>query len=159
MVSYGELIYNFADIYLKSAMECSICKENYTMVNDEEFLDEYMKVFVSLLSAVEQDDTLSIEHIKKTLEKRKDEKIKEFQFFMRHKIVEQALEKVQEDLKHGHSMDNVDHAYVDEICDFLQEVFDEKSTAVAGEPAELLRYIRSKEELLFRKEKCDECCE
>ena len=81
MVSYGELIYHFTDIYLKSAMECSICKENYTMVDDTEFLDDYMKLFVSLLAAVEKDDSLSIEDVKKTLLERKNREIVDFKYF------------------------------------------------------------------------------
>ncbi len=52
MVSYEELIYSFVDVYLKTAVECSICKENYAMGDDTAFLDEYMKLFVSLLLAV-----------------------------------------------------------------------------------------------------------
>lgn len=46
MVSHAELIYQFTDIYLKSAMECSICKENYMMVDDNKFLDDFIKFFL-----------------------------------------------------------------------------------------------------------------
>ena len=34
MISYGDLIYQFTDIYLKTAMECSFCKESYEMLDD-----------------------------------------------------------------------------------------------------------------------------
>jgi len=46
-----------------------------------EFLDEYMKFFVSLLLSVEKDETLNLMDIKEALEKRKQEKIVEFQAF------------------------------------------------------------------------------
>ncbi len=37
MVSCEELIYAFTDIYLQTVVECSVCMENYEMVDDEEF--------------------------------------------------------------------------------------------------------------------------
>ena len=58
MLSFEELIYHFTDIYLKTAMECSICKENYLMADDNRFLDEFMKLFTSLLLASGNDPSL-----------------------------------------------------------------------------------------------------
>lgn len=95
MVSYEELIYHFADIYLKTAMECSICKESYTMADDTEFLDEYMKLFVSLLLSVENDTKLELSDVQSTLERRKQEKMIEFQQFLIEKQVEAAIESVR----------------------------------------------------------------
>lgn len=145
MVSYGELIYHFTDIYLKSAMECSICKENYTMVDDTEFLDDYMKLFVSLLAAVEKDDSLSIEDVKKTLLERKNREIVAFQSFLRHKIAEQALEKIEKSSKLNLLSQNDDKVYMEKISDIFQDVFDEESL-LKESPVELLRYVRMKEE-------------
>lgn len=145
MVSYGELIYYFTDIYLKSAMEGSICKENYTMVDDTEFLDDYMKLFVSLLAAVEKDDSLSIEDVKKTLLERKNREIVAFQSFLRHKIAEQALEKIEKSSKHNWLSQNDDKVYMEKISEIFQDVFDEESL-LKESPVELLRYVRTKEE-------------
>lgn len=145
MVSYGELIYHFTDIYLKSAMECSICKENYTMTDDTEFLDHFMKIFVSLLVAVERDETLSADDIKETLLNRKKEEITKFQSFLKHKIAEQALEKVEKDLKFSTVLPN-DNIYMDNISVFFQSIFDEGSDLVKESPVKLLRYVRTKEE-------------
>lgn len=145
MVSYGELIYHFTDIYLKSAMECSICKENYTMTDDTEFLDNFMKVFVSLLVAVERDETLSADDIKETLLNRKNEEITKFQSFLKHKIAEQALEKVEKGLKSSTVSSN-DNIYMDNISVFFQSIFDEGSDLVKESPVKLLRYVRTKEE-------------
>ncbi len=145
MVSYGELIYYFTDMYLESAMECSICKENYTMVDDTEFLDDYLKLFVSLLAAVEKDDSLSIEDMKKTLLERKNREIAAFQFFLRHKLAEQALEKIEKSSKHNLLSQNDDKVYMEKISEIFQEVFDEESL-LKESPVELLRYVRTKEE-------------
>lgn len=147
MVSYEELIYNFVDIYLKTAMECSICKESYTMTDDTEFLDEYMKFFVSLLLSVEKDETLDLMDVKETLEKRKQEKIVEFQAFLRRKAVEVAMESTKKVECCENSMINND-VYIKEIQRFYTGIFDEESEKVKENPIELLRYMRTKEELL-----------
>lgn len=147
MVSYEELIYNFADIYLKTAMECSICKESYTMTDDTEFLDEYMKFFVSLLLSVEKDETLDLMDVKETLEKRKQEKIVEFQAFLKRKAVEAAMESTKKVECCENSMINND-VYIKEIQRFYTGIFDEGSEKVKESPIELLRYMRTKEELL-----------
>jgi len=147
MVSYEELIYNFADIYLKTAMECSICKESYTMTDDTEFLDEYMKFFVSLLLSVEKDETLDLMDLKETLEKRKQEKVVEFQAFLKRKAVEAAMESTKKEECCENSTINND-VYIKEIQRFYTGIFDEGSEKVKDSPIELLRYMRSKEELL-----------
>lgn len=147
MVSYEELIYNFTDIYLKSAVECSICKENYTMADDTEFLDDYMKFFSSLLSAVEKDDSLSIEDIKSTLMDRKKKELIAFQSFLGRKVAEQALENAEKYLKSKPDILRDSKIYTDKISDFFQNIFDEESLKKEL-PVELLRYVRSKEEEL-----------
>lgn len=147
MVSYEELIYNFTDIYLKTAMECSICKESYTMTDDTEFLDEYMKVFVSLLLSVEKDETLELSDVKETLEKRKQEKIVEFQTFLKRKAAEAAMESAKTlECCENLMIDN--DVYIKEIQRFYTEIFDEDSEKVKNNPIELLRYMRTKEESL-----------
>ena len=147
MVSYEELIYNFVDIYLRTAMECSICKENYMMTDDTEFLDEYMKFFSSLLLSVEQDDELNVETLKDTLKKRKEEKLKEFQLFLKRKTIEAALESTR---KYEYNSDLVidDSLYTKEIQKFYTKVFNEEFEQVKDSPRSLLKYMREKEECL-----------
>ena len=147
MISYEELIYSFVDVYLKTAVECSICKENYAMGDDTAFLDEYMKLFVSLLWAVEQDENLELETVKKTLEQRKQEKITEIQTFLREQVLETAMESVKkEGFDAGILIDS--DAYVKEIQRIYSQIFDSGIANVKDNPIELLRYIRTKEENL-----------
>ena len=147
MVSYEELIYSCVDVYLKTAVECSICKENYAMGDDTAFLDEYMKLFVSLLLAVEQDENLELETVKKTLEQRKQEKITEIQTFLREQVLETAMESVKkEGFDAGILIDS--DAYVREIQRIYSQIFDLGIANVKDNPIELLRYIRTKEENL-----------
>ncbi|MCI8900414.1 MAG: hypothetical protein K2P42_05800 [Lachnospiraceae bacterium] len=147
MISYEELIYSFVDVYLKTAVECSICKENYAMGDDTAFLDEYMKLFVSLLLAVEQDENLELETVKKTLEQRKQEKITEIQTFLREQVLETAMESVKkEGFDAGILIDS--DAYVKEIQRIYSQIFDSGIANVKDNPIELLRYIRTKEENL-----------
>lgn len=147
MVSYEELIYYFTDIYLKTAMECSICKENYTMADDTEFLDEYMKFFESLLLSIEKDETLDLEDVKETLERRKRQKLLEFQIFLKRKAIEEAVEVAKKiDNLEGSMVDNA--VYIEEIQRFYTGIFDDKSEEIKDSPISLLRYMRTKEENL-----------
>ena len=112
-----------------------------------DFLDEYMKLFVSLLMAVEQDDTLELNSLKQTLENRKAEKLNEYHVFLKHKIVESALEAVQESEKNTDSLSD-SSMYIDKIQRFCQEVFDQACESKKKNPVELLGYVRIKEEAL-----------
>lgn len=145
MISYEELIYNFTDIYLKTAMECSICKESYNMTDDTEFLDEYMKVFVSLLQSVESDDTLELSTVQETLEKRKREKILEFQTFLKEKAIEAAVESAKKRIYSEDLTVNND-IFIEEIQKFYSNILDDESNQIKDNPVELLRYMRMKEE-------------
>lgn len=145
MVSYEDLIYHFTDIYLKTAMECSICKENYTMGDDNDFLDDSMRFFVSLLSIVEENDRLDINDLKKTLKSRQQEEISKFQQFIQHKIVEMAIETVDlSDL--GEKQEVTVGFYEEKIRTFYKTIIDDEYDEVKDNPAELLKYIRTKEE-------------
>ena len=117
------------------------------MTDDTEFLDEYMKVFVSLLLSVEKDETLELSAVKETLEKRKQEKIVEFQTFLKRKAVEAAMESTKTlECCESSMIDN--DVYIKEIQKFYTEIFDEGSEKVKNNPIELLRYMRTKEESL-----------
>lgn len=152
MISNEELIYNFTDVYLKTAMECSICKENYDMTDDREFLDEFVKFFLSLYNAKERDTALELESVKNTLENRKNKKNLEFQEFLKRKIADKALELVDRKNKNSGGISHDDNtSYIDKISELYQEVFDDGFENVKDHPMELLKYIRAKEEKLSQK--------
>lgn len=123
-------------------MECSICKENYSMTDDTKFLDDYMKLFVSLLTAVENNDSLEIQDIENTLLERRENDLKSFYNFMRCKIVEMAVEKVS---KNDSSSLLEYEAYSREIEVIFKFIFDENSLEYKSAP-DLLKYVRNQEE-------------
>ncbi len=148
MVSYTDLIYHFTDIYLSTAMECAICKENYTFPDDTEFLDEYMKFFISLLLSVEQNDSLELATLIGTLEQKKQKKLLEFQSFLKQKTMEAALESIKVTDSSNGSLQDI-KTYMAKLEKFYDAIFDEGSEAVKDKPTELLRYMRSKEESIY----------
>ncbi|MFI3213759.1 MAG: hypothetical protein R3Y24_10490 [Eubacteriales bacterium] len=95
MITHSQYIYTFVDKFLKIAMECSICKENYMMVDDTIFLDEYMKVFHSFLQIVDEDDQLKIEELELELEQKGNLKIQEFKVFLQQQAINRAIESVK----------------------------------------------------------------
>jgi hypothetical protein len=147
MVSYEELIYNFVDGYLQTAMECSICKENYNMCDDTVFLDSYMKFFQALLLSVDNDPDLEISDIRDTLEKRKQAELISFQTFLRRKAVEAAIESAKALEDPGGSVPDQE-VYIKEINRFYTNIFDEESEALKESPIKLLRHMRQQEEKL-----------
>lgn len=153
MVSYSELIYYFTDIYLKTAMECSICKENYMMADDNKFLDDFMKYFSSLFLAVEQNDNLDINQLKKALYKKREETLAAFGLFMRQQILQQAVEYA------GHQMQKSFRAQLDiknnndinMIQQYVDAIYDKESEMLGAEPVKLLKHIRDNEEKTKKK--------
>lgn len=143
MVSYEELIYNFTDIYLKKAMEYSICKENYTMVDDKDFLSDYMQFFVSLLTAVEEDDSLTLDQIQRTLKMRQQNSENDFLHFLQNSVAQYGIEKAKLE-----TTNVTGELYALKVQDVFNTVFDDKAKALIDEPVELLHYIRTKEESL-----------
>ena len=147
MVSYGDLIYQFTDGYLETAMECSFCKESYEMTDDRGFLDEYLKFFSSLLLATEEQPELSLEDIQKILKERRQDKLQEFWFFLKRKIAEEAIESVGTlDDCEILSPKTGNDVYTQALDQYLNAIFDEESIALLEYPAELLKLIRKKEE-------------
>lgn len=146
MVSYEDLICHFTDIYLETAVKCSICKENYTRMDDNDFLDEFMRYFVLLLSDVEQDQGLSIEDIDKRLIKRKSQTLDQFRLFMVHKMMERFSSKAYNELANVEfSVPEIYQNYATKITEMTNEFFEELDE---DDPVEFLRAIRVREELL-----------
>lgn len=143
MVSYEELIYNFTDIYLKKAMEYSICKENYTMVDDKDFLSDYMQFFVSLLAAVEEDDSLTLDQIQQTLKTQQQNSEKEFLRFLQNSVAQYGIEKAKLETTNA-----TGDLYALKVRDVFNAIFDVEAKSLIDKPSELLRYIRTKEESL-----------
>lgn len=147
MVSYEDLIYHFADIYLETAVKCSICKENYTRIDDNEFLDEFMRFFVSLLSDIEQNDELNIDDIDEILEERKDQTLNRFYLFMIHQIMKKFASKAYNELTDSEfSTHKIPEMYSGKITEMTNKFFKELDKK---DPVEFLRTIREQEERLL----------
>lgn len=146
MISYEELIYAFTDIYLQTAVECSVCIENYEMADEEEFLEEYMKLFLSLLQAVENDSKMELKALKDRLEQERGKCLKHYHSFLEDRIMENALEHAAKE-KSSLIGQNVD-IFVKKIQEYYNTVFTDKFEAVKESPIQALEYIRDIEERL-----------
>lgn len=150
MVSYEDLICHFADIYLETAVKCSICKENYTRTDDNDFLDEFMRYFVLLLSDVEQDQELSIEEIDERLIKRKNQTLDQFRLFMIYEMMEKFSSKAYNELSGtDFSISETPQAYTKRIADITNSFFETSDGSLSAEPEDFLRFIRKQEEKLL----------
>lgn len=149
MVSHEELIYHFTDIYLKTAVQCSICKENYELKDDTYFLDEFMRFFVSLLYAVEENPDLTIEDVKKVLEKQKEKILNRFRLFFMHKITEECSEKIYENFKINMLGGTLQPSkYAEKLTAINQAVFDNAEEPLPEEPVEFFRKLLEKKDEL-----------
>lgn len=147
MLSYEKLIYHFTDIYLKTAMECSICKENYLMADDNRFLDEFMKLFTSLLLASKNDPSLDTLRLIENLNVKREETLSRFWQFMKRQITEQAVEYADSRNREYLSyVSDSDNCYIQMIEKYMDYVFDSESEKLKDEPVRLLKHIREKEE-------------
>lgn len=146
MVSYEELIYEFTDIYLQTAVECSVCIENYEMADEEEFLEEYMKLFISLLQAVENDNEMELSVLKNHLKQKRRECLEHYHSFLEDKIMENALEHAAKE-KSPLIGQNAD-IFIKKIQEYYNRVFTDKFEAVKESPIQALEYIRDIEERL-----------
>lgn len=146
MVNYEELIYAFTDIYLQTAVECSICIENYEMADDEEFLEVYMRQFISLLQTVENDSELDLEVLKRDLEQRRRKCLEQYHSFLENKIMENALEHAARETRSpvGQNAD----IFVKKMQKYYEAVFSEEFEAVKESPMRALEYLRDVEERL-----------
>lgn len=146
MVSYEELIYAFTDIYLQTAVECSVCIENYEMADDEEFLETYMQLFISLLQAVENDDGMELDVLKNDLEQKRRECLEHYHTFLEDRTMENALEHAAKE-KSSLAGQNAD-IFVKKIQEYYNTVFSDKFEEVKETPIRALEYIRDMEERL-----------
>lgn len=146
MVSYEELIYHFTDIYLESAVQCSICKENYTMTDDINFLDEFMRFFVSLLNAVDDDKSLCVEDIKETLYEQKKTTLEKYRRFLTYKMMEVFISESQKSMtNHRSKTKQTPEMCVETIQGIMQSLQEHDSDS----PSEFLHYLRQQEEELL----------
>lgn len=147
MVSYAELIYQFTDIYLKSAMECSICKENYMMVDDNKFLDDFMKFFSTLLLVVSDNSDMELDQIKDAMYEKQKETFQQFDLFLKRQITQQAIEYAELKIQNTRlSGEKVNSEYLETIKEYLDYVFDSQNEKYKTRPVCLLKKMREKEE-------------
>lgn len=146
MVNYEELIYAFTSIYLQTAVECSICIENYEMADDEEFLEVYMQQFISLLQTVENDSELNLDVLERDLEQKRKKCLEQYHSFLETKIMENALEHAAREAR-SPAGQNVD-IFVEKMQKYYETVFSEEFESVKESPMRALEYIRDVEERL-----------
>lgn len=146
MVSYEELIYEFVDIYLRTAVECSICKENYEMADDEEFLEQYLHLFIRLSRAVDNDNGIELSTLQKQLHDEKEKCLKEYWSFLEDKVMENALEHATKEKKSLSGFN--EDIFVEKIQEYHKAVFTDEFNAVKESPVKALEYIRDIEERL-----------
>lgn len=146
MVSYEELIYAFTDIYLQTAVECSICMENYEMADDEEFLEVYMQQFISLLRAVENDSEMKLDVVKNYLQQTRKECLEQYHSFLEYKVMQNALEHATREEKSlvGENA----NFFAEKMQKYYQTVFTDEFQTVKESPMRALEYIRDVEERL-----------
>lgn len=147
MVSKEELIYHFTDIYLSTALECSICRENFDMVDDKEFLDDYLKLFSVLLIMIQEHEEITVEGIKEFLEEKAEGVYRNFFFFMKRKIAAEALEIIGTRLESKMNSEYEENEfYGQEIKKYMDAVFDKGISSAKMDPISLLKEIRKNEE-------------
>ena len=149
MISYSDLIYHFTDIYLETAMECSICKENYTMADDNKFLDDFMKFFSSLILIIDNDERLDVSQLKEALTEKKEETLTAFHLFLKRQIAQEAIEYADLQMQRLCTLEkSVKSQYLVTVERYMDYIFDKTSEKLANEPARLLKHIRENEEMI-----------
>ena len=152
MISHADMIYHFADIYLQTAMECSICKENYLMADDNDFLDEFMKFFSVLLLAERDNPDMELEELKAALAEKSQDTLLQFDLFMKRQMPQQAIEYAEQQIQKKHlSGESANTEYLNTIEAYMDYVFDSDYDKLLEEPVKLLKNIRVKEENFKKK--------
>ena len=152
MISHAHMIYHFADIYLQTAMECSICKENYLMADDNDFLDEFMKFFSVLLLAERDNPDMELEELKAALAEKSQDTLLQFDLFMKRQMTQQAIEYAEQQIQKKHlSGESANTEYLNTIEAYMDYVFDSDYDKLLEEPVKLLKNIRVKEENFKKK--------
>ena len=152
MISHADMIYHFADIYLQTAMECSICKENYLLADDNYFLDEFMKFFSFLLLAERYNPDMELEELKAALAEKSQDTLLQFDLFMKRQMTQQAIEYAEQQIQKKHlSGESANTEYLNTIEAYMDYVFDSDYDKLLEEPVKLLKNIRVKEENFKKK--------
>ena len=152
MISHADMIYHFADIYLQTAMECSICKENYLMADDNDFLDEFMKFFSVLLLAERDNPDMELEELKAALAEKSQDTLLQFDLFMKRQMTQQAIEYAEQQIQKKHlSGESANTEYLNTIEAYMDYVFDSDYDKLLEEPVKQLKNIRVKEENFKKK--------
>lgn len=154
MVSYKELIYSFVDIYLQTAIECSICRESYEMRDDNQFIEDYIHFFISLVNAVENNKDLNIEDINNTLRERADKVMMQFDSYLKFAVLENALEKTKTQFSFEEycSFEQLKELFEKNFKQMYDEIFDEEFNNYLNKcsPKDMMEHLRKKEEAIIQ---------
>lgn len=117
------------------------------MADDNRFLDEFMKLFTSLLFASGNDPSLDTPQLIENLNEKREETLPRFWQFMKRQIAEQAVEYANRRNRECSSYaSNSDNGYIQMIETYMGHVFDGESGKLKDEPVRLLKHIGEKEE-------------
>lgn len=117
------------------------------MADDNRFLDEFMKLFTSLLFASGNDPSLDTPQLIENLNEKREETLPRFWQFMKRQIAEQAVEYADRRNRECSSYaSNSDNGYIQMIETYMGHVFDGESGKLKDEPIRLLKHIGEKEE-------------
>lgn len=142
MISPEEIIYYFTKNYLSTAMECSICRENYDMTDDYKFLNDYMECIVALFDMA-RDAEFSLDNLNKILADRKKQALTDFYNYMGQKVVEFAIAKVNAQALKDKTL--LKENFTNKINSYWDSAL-LVSEEIREHPTEFLRFVRTKEE-------------
>ena len=103
-----------------------------------------MRLFVTLIQAVENDSSITLDEIRNKLNKSKQEVLDDFHSFLENKVIEQAVEKVTNEKNISISEDG--EVFCEKIRAYHKSFFDNEFNKRMDSPSSSLEYIRSIEE-------------
>ena len=142
MVAYSDLIYEFVQDYLTTAVECSICKESDALKDDIEILETFNQRFLTLVNNIEKFDS-DMEDIKALLREYNDQEFDSFVLYQKTKIINGVLKTKKENIGDNDFKDSI-KSLIDSTCQYF---FDEKFNEIveSKDALTMVKYLREKQ--------------
>ena len=148
MVEYSDLVYEFVDKYLSTAVECSVCKESYELSDDESVLDRFNKYFLELVDIIEKNDNCEIEEIINNLKKHKQDEVNDFILFLKRSVLQNAFKNIAQNSTVD-DLPNISQKFCKYIKLADENFFDASFTTIESNPSEMVNYVRRKDEFFY----------
>lgn len=148
MVEYSDLVYEFVDKYLSTAVECSVCKESYELSDDESVLDRFNKYFLELVDIIEKNDNCEIEEIINNLKKHKQDELNDFILFLKRSVLQNAFKNIAQNSTVD-DLPNISQKFCKYIKLADENFFDASFTTIESNPSEMVNYVRRKDEFFY----------